>query len=166
GTKAMIRFGFDPKPLFQGLEFFGAEDLKLYGELSMLGLKDYGVIYPDLKRRMPMMLGFNVPTFRLLDFLSVEVEYWWQKYSNNYSQTYWAGTYVVPHPYLGTSPKAFPWYWSVFAQKTLTKGVKLMAEATRNHYFTIAKMPFYQDRCESTPSKGDWLYTGRVQFEF
>ncbi len=104
GTKVMAMLIFDPKPLFGGLDIFGKEDLKLYAEAAILGLKNYHnntfstdnpytfdnrpvseFGYDTLMQKMPMMFGFNVPVFKcpLLDLLSVEFEYYGKKYVNS-----------------------------------------------------------------------------------
>ena len=51
------------------------EDLKVYGEVDLLGVKNYPGVYDNRTERMPIMLGINLPTFRLLNALSLEVEY-------------------------------------------------------------------------------------------
>lgn len=82
GTKAMAMFSLDLKPLF-GISSMGGDDLKLYGEAAILGLKNYGKTYGDIKERIPVMFGFNVPTFGLLDHLSLEVEHYGSPYRND-----------------------------------------------------------------------------------
>jgi hypothetical protein len=72
----MGKASFDPKPLFGGEESMGPQDLVLYGETSVIGLDNYPVYYKSLKERMPIMFGFNFPTFHALDYLTVEAEYW------------------------------------------------------------------------------------------
>lgn len=81
GTKVGAFFNFDPKPLF-GLGGNGV-DWSLYGEAALIGVKDYAGIYADWKQRMPVMLGFNIPTYGLLDNLSLEVEYYGSPYKND-----------------------------------------------------------------------------------
>ncbi len=76
GTKLMGRFRFDPKAFFPS-ESFGAEDLKLYAEIAVIGLdgsKAYKAVYGDLRYRLPVMAGFNFPVFHYLEHLSLEVE--------------------------------------------------------------------------------------------
>lgn len=99
GTKVMLRLMFDPKPLL-GLDIFGKEDLKLYGEAAILGVGNYPSNavtdntytsgrplsqfgYDTLIQKMPMMFGFNFPAFKLLDVLSLECEYYGKKYPNS-----------------------------------------------------------------------------------
>ena len=86
GTKIMARFTFDPKPLL-GMDIFGAEDLKLYSEAIILGVKNYPANldidlnwgnapvnefgYNKLMQKMPIMFGFNWPTHQFLSYLIV-----------------------------------------------------------------------------------------------
>lgn len=85
GTKIMGRLAFDPKPLFGSPEFFGPEDLKIYSEAIILGVKNYPASldssspisnykpinefgYDNLIEKMPIMFGFNWPTHPLLSY--------------------------------------------------------------------------------------------------
>ncbi len=89
GTKVMANFSFDPKALFAGSERLGPDDLKIYGEAAIIGLdqrKAYKALYGDLKHRMPIMVGFNFPMFKLLDNLSMEVEWYGAKFRDDYSR--------------------------------------------------------------------------------
>jgi hypothetical protein len=63
---------------------FGDNDLQLYGEIALIGLKNYPAFYEDRSERMPFMLGFCLPTFDFLDRLSLEVEYFTSPYRNDY----------------------------------------------------------------------------------
>lgn len=83
GIKSDIFFSLNLAKLF-GIEGLGAEDLKIYSEAAIIGIKDYPGIYTDIKKRIPVMVGFNFPTFKMLDHLSLEVEYYGAPYSSNY----------------------------------------------------------------------------------
>jgi hypothetical protein len=86
GVKVMGMFNIDFKRLL-GLESpFGEKDLLLYGEGAIVGVQNYGTVYAKRNERMPFMVGFNVPTFGLLDFLSLEVERYTAKYKADYSK--------------------------------------------------------------------------------
>jgi hypothetical protein len=83
GTKLMGMFSLDFKPLL-GLESgLTPNDFKLYGEGALLGWTNYGKTYADRSQRMPMMVGFNIPTFGILDRLSIEVERYTSPYRND-----------------------------------------------------------------------------------
>lgn len=62
---------------------FAKDDWKLYGEAAVIGVRNYGTIYGKLSQRIPVMLGFNFPTWGLLNHLALEVEYYGAKYRND-----------------------------------------------------------------------------------
>jgi hypothetical protein len=85
GTKLDAFFRFDPKP-FLNSSLFGANDLVFYGEAALVGVKNYKGIYADRMKRIPIMGGFNLPAFGLLDNLSLEVEYYASPYKNDLTE--------------------------------------------------------------------------------
>ncbi|MDB5104733.1 MAG: hypothetical protein JWP91_2422 [Fibrobacteres bacterium] len=86
GTKVMGMFNFDIKRLL-GLDGpLGEKDLLLYGEGAIIGTRNYGTVYGKRSERMPVMVGFNLPVFGVLDFLSIEVEHYTAKYKADYSK--------------------------------------------------------------------------------
>jgi hypothetical protein len=62
---------------------FAEDDWKLYGEVGVIGIRNYGKTYGKLSQRIPVMLGFNFPTWGLLRHLSLEVEYYGARYRND-----------------------------------------------------------------------------------
>ncbi|MBN1758112.1 MAG: hypothetical protein JW863_07340 [Chitinispirillaceae bacterium] len=175
GTKIMARLAFDPKPLFGLPDIFGPEDLKLYSEAIILGAKDYPVSldssnfygrpinefgYDKLLEKMPIMVGFNFPAFKLLDVLSMEVEYYGKKYvnrvpiyanSNNMlrlplpydpriNQGYPYGDSLTHRPeasgeysmetYTGGAAQ---WKWSIYAKRTLFEKFDITLQFARDH---------------------------------
>jgi len=82
GTKVMGMFSLDMQKLL-GVELFHPDDMKIYGEAAVLGTKDYGETYGDIKKRIPAMIGFNIPTGGWLNHLSLEVEYYGATYRND-----------------------------------------------------------------------------------
>jgi hypothetical protein len=71
GTKVMGRFSFDPKRIFTSEEnwwIFGKEDCKLYGEIAVLGWKDYPGYYAERYKRIPRMIGIDWPTHEFLSY--------------------------------------------------------------------------------------------------
>lgn len=83
GTKLVATASLDIKKVLGGIESLGDDDLKLYGEAGLIGVKNYGKAYGKRSERIPVMVGFNFPTWRLLDHLSLEVEYYGAKYRND-----------------------------------------------------------------------------------
>lgn len=148
--KTVATFSFDPKPLLGDLPMFGSNDLILYGEASILGWKNYPILYENRMERTVAMIGFNVPTFRLLDVLAVEAEWFGSKQpnSNEYSQKQadkMPSTGVVapfPQPSIyfdnmqGYDPKEWEEddiKWSVFARRQLVKGLSLDLQAASDN---------------------------------
>jgi hypothetical protein len=83
GTKLDATVSLDIKKLVGGMESLGEDDLKLYGEAAVIGIKNYGQAYGKISERIPVMVGFNFPTWRALNHLTVEVEYYGAKYRND-----------------------------------------------------------------------------------
>jgi hypothetical protein len=85
GTKLDAFFSFDPKSFLPGLGF-GKRDMLLYGEIGLIGVRNYKGIYNNRFQRMPIMGGFNIPAFGILDDLSLEVEYYASPYKNDLAE--------------------------------------------------------------------------------
>jgi hypothetical protein len=82
GVKLMGMFSLDLKPLFS-VKSFGENDLRLYGETAILGIQNYGKTYGDITRRIPFMVGLNLPAFGILDYFSFELERYGSPYRND-----------------------------------------------------------------------------------
>lgn len=98
GVKLMARASFDPKAFFDASSF-GPQDLKVYAEVALLGLENseaHKAMYGDYLHRMPVMVGVNLPVFRLLDHLSFEVEWYGAPFADD-MENYLTG-YVKPSP--------------------------------------------------------------------
>jgi hypothetical protein len=89
GIKISGRFSFDPKPLL-GIESAGSSipDWKIYAEAAVLGWKNYPYLYAKRTQRIPIMAGFNLPTFGLLDVLSMEVQHYQSDFENSIYEPY------------------------------------------------------------------------------
>jgi len=140
--KPVIVASFDPKAAF-GLEsdHLNKNDLILYGEASILGIENQPILYTSRLQRTVAMVGFNVPTAKLLDVFAVELEWFGsrQPNSNAASQQTIGKTaeglpVALPQPSIynnnltaGYNPndwKDDDIKWSVFASRQLTKGFK------------------------------------------
>ncbi len=148
GTKLMANASFDPKKLFGNMDALGPEDLKLYGEVALIGLdndKAHTKIYGDYLHRMPVMVGFNLPAFRFLDHLSLEVEWYGSKVQdnlNNFNQGY---SDISPYPtnwrpdangnfYSKFSSVRDNWKWSLHGSRTLQQHILLSFQVANDHY--------------------------------
>jgi hypothetical protein len=163
GTKLMARLSFDPKPLLPFAEIFGPDDGKLYGELAILGTKNYGAYYPEVAKRMPMMFGFNIPCFKFVDVLSFEFEY----YGCDTTQLLNIQTSpnkATPDVYPVSQPRSLT-KWSFYAQKTITKGWAVKGLIGRDHYRGLDQVGNY-DAIERMNGPEDWHYNLRIMYSF
>jgi hypothetical protein len=162
GTKLMGRVTFDPKPLLPFVDIFGAADGKLYAEVAVLGLKNYGTYFDNISNRIPVMVGFNIPCFKFMDVLSYEMEYYWSK--PNQKLDIPSGGDPTPTPFSGNVTKSNI-KWSFFGQKTLTKGIAIKGLIGRDHYRTVDAGDNY-DLVEKMNSSQDWHYNLRLMYSF
>jgi len=180
GAKVMGRISLDPKALFNA-PIFGLEDLKIYSEIAVLGWKDYPYWFDNRLERMPLMVGFNVPTFKILDVLSIELQYWKYPWSNN-SENIWKNGGPVPYMTNG-SVGNFPIFeeadttrlhdddlrWSIYASKKIKDRVRICLQfACDNMSRTVfgGPPPSFSKYTEVMPRKQDWYWSSRVQFYF
>jgi hypothetical protein len=163
GTKLMGHLSFDPKCFFSESmreNVFGQEDLKLYGEIAVLGLKNIApykypldtstgredttrvvfdsskAYYNDITQRIPIMVGITIPTFKTVEYLSVEVEYFPWPYSNSMGKT---GFQIpVPQP-VGAKNVPLDVYkqdnvkYSVNVKKTIFNSLSLIGQVARDN---------------------------------
>jgi hypothetical protein len=184
GTKVMARATFDPKQMVdQDIDrnIFGKEDGKIYGELAILGLENYPAYtnsnsselptnYDNRSDRMPIMFGLNVPTFKLLDVLSLEAEY----YKNTYSSDYYSEVYVpfLPVPNNKNhgldSSAVHNWKWSIYAKKDIGTHVQTVLQFARDHrraWLDIANMDA-ADFGDNLFSGKDWYFMAKIVYGF
>jgi len=175
GIKLMGRASFDPKA-YVPMPILGAEDLKLYAEFAVLGVKDYPYLYNDIFKRMPVMFGINLPTFKLLDVLSFELEYF---NSNLPNSTLNPINSQLPLPdILGSAGSVTQqnidaynntvsggkWKWSVYGVRQIIKGIQVYAQVANDDIrtidFTAGALPTY---APVTDRPSDWYYLIRLQ---
>ncbi|MBN1307526.1 MAG: hypothetical protein JXA18_06390 [Chitinispirillaceae bacterium] len=197
GTKIMGRICFDPKPLL-GWDILGKEDFKLYAEAIILGIKsypadstpnlnsqnnshinDYG--YEKVIEKLPLLLGFNVPTFKLLDVLSFEVEYFGKKYVNAVpiptTSTFQPYFPIPNQPYTDGSTdtasytnekyeKNYKWKWSCYVKRTLLNKFTITAQAARDHIRTTSTLSPNIDREEALVKNNHWYWMLKLGCHF
>jgi hypothetical protein len=114
------------------------------------------------------MVGFNIPTFSLLDFLSLEVEYYASKNSSDNSGAAWGGAWVALQndQDLVHYGKRDDWKWSFNAAKTLFGHVQASAQVADDHLRPGGShdIPWIGKEALRTPS--DWYWTCKVAYFF
>lgn len=178
GQKVMGRLTLDIKHLFPGADVFGQEDLKLYSEAAILGVINYPVSrdgytrYDNILERIPVMAGFNFPTFKLLDVLSAEVEWFNNPYPNSTNSIRFDN---VPVPLSSTTRQVVlentdvhddDWKWSVYAKKSIYNNLSIMCQVARDH-IRWYRLDFTKvDGTEALRKKGQWYYTFKFGYAF
>jgi hypothetical protein len=183
GVKVAARMAFN----FGTLLGMGEDQFKLYGEWALLGIKDYPGFYDKKSERMPIMVGLDIPTFKLLDILGVEVEYKKSRFRNN---MFWVmDDQPLPIPLSGTSEDFTNYdvtdpkytaaqvdsmntkfgqddlHWSIFARRKIANGMTVHAQVASDHLrhygLQVAPIPGYAPATERTK---DWYYILRLEF--
>ncbi|MBN2036383.1 MAG: hypothetical protein JW768_06535 [Chitinispirillaceae bacterium] len=163
GVKVIGRLTIDPKPVLPFADMMGPDDGKIYGEIAILGVKNYGADYPKMTERMPFMLGMNIPCFNIIDVVAAEMEYFGTDRTKLYNIPR-ESTRPNPTYYPEGEPRSF-YKWSVFGQKTIVKGLALKGLIGRDHFRSRDAGGNY-DPIERMNGPGDWHYKLRIMYSF
>lgn len=150
----------------------GMDGFTLYAEAALLGLKKDTLYYKDMMQRMPMMAGIDIPTFGLLDNLSMEVEYFKNPYlQRKYSLKDLSGSNYSPLPFLDTyGPEGLPrqtdddWRWSVHVHKALSRWLDLKVRLSSDHMRLKGYDGDFVGGEPMTKSSKDWYFLTRIEF--
>lgn len=173
GTKLAGRFTIDPKAFFRS-NVWGKNDLKIYGEAAILGVKNYPGWYQEMGERMPIMFGINLPAFKVLDVLALEFEYYPNPYMNAY-QFVWKSNSPVPYfensigiDYTSEWNKKTDddWKWSLYASKKI-RNVRISGQVASDHSSRASYLPAGKKLyTEMVPRTKDWYFMLRCGFFF
>jgi hypothetical protein len=129
--------------------------------------------------RMPIMVGFNIPTFKMLDLLSVEVEWFNSPWINSYSRLALEGGGATPQLPAGEGQ---PWYsengyndisgkdnlsWSLLAQKKVVKVLTISGQVARDHARFVSRTNWFGpnvDPNEALITSKDWYWMLQISF--
>jgi hypothetical protein len=182
GTKPVAMLTFDPKPLLPRFvsDLLGKDDACLYGEICVIGWKNYTnynpdttMRYPDFHNRWdrtPFMFGINIPAFRLLDVLSLELEHYSNlpssdtaKYSNSYKNVMEVN---IPTYFRIPNRKLAAWKWSLYAKKTFFDKFCLIGQIARDHMRPSYPTYILTERDDVLSRKGDWWWVLRLMVKY
>lgn len=183
GVKVMGRASFDPKALID-MPFLGPLDLRLYAEIAVLGWKNYPFFYRKRTERMPIMIGFNLPTFKQLEEFAVEFQYYQSPFPQDIDKVRSSGypIWAIPADSSGNSVILAKDYlasktaktlmdmehsirWAVFAKRSLGQHIGLYAMAASDftrpvHFYgDPEQIPFTRDATQ-------WYYVLRLETSF
>lgn len=185
GTKLVAHGTVRPFQMISGLaDLFGNNDFKIYGEVAVLGLKDYAGFYPDVRDRMPMMWGVQIPDPTLIlvqqgilkkrllwDVLAYEREFYSNPHSNDYENVFTSG---MPQPGSKTEPasdflngrvnNADNVKWSIYAKRELVPGFSVIGQVAKDHLRLIDMNDL--DYQSVIKNKNDWYWVVRLLATF
>lgn len=170
GTTVMGRFTFDPKKIISS-ELFGKNDLLVYGEAAVLGLKNYPVFYEKVTDRMPLMIGVNLPGFKIFDLVSFEYEYFHSPWMNSYSElgnTNFATPTFSNGADKWTSDQAYNDIankdnvsWSLLISKKVAHSINITGQMARDHSRVVSLKNWFGpgvDPNEVLSTSKDWYW--------
>ncbi|MDB5106475.1 MAG: hypothetical protein JWP91_4164 [Fibrobacteres bacterium] len=140
----------------------GPEDLRIFAEVALLGVKDYPLYYTKKSERMPIMFGMNVPTAKLLDVLTLQGELYKSPYNdgNKFIQQ----SLPTWETSKGDSVHRDDFKWSITARKSVNKMVNVHLQAACDH-FRLTDGKFSASNIPLTQSwNHDWYYLLRLEF--
>ncbi|MBN1578344.1 MAG: hypothetical protein JW913_17415 [Chitinispirillaceae bacterium] len=172
GGKLMARLSIDVKGLFRVdaplAAMLGKEDLKLYGEAAILGVKNYPdtttdqasqLGYDKLPWRLPVVVGINLPAFKVLDVLNFELEFQDSPYPNSIMRPVYN---MAPLPAARQRHAKFK--WSVYAKKDIGPHVSLIFQVARDHIMPLSTVTAtnFSDYTDVLLRNTDWWWTGKI----
>lgn len=167
GTKLMGRFRLDPKAAL-GMEsdLFGKQDLVLYAELGVLGVKDYRKYYAKIAERMPLMVGFNIPALGLLDKFALEVEYYPSKNMMDYGKAETSYSWVPrTDPSVDNSKDDFK--WALYFSKVVQSHIRLSGQVANDHLRMFGPPDIgFVSYAETLTTPKDWYWMLKATYFF
>jgi hypothetical protein len=112
------------------------DDLKVYSEIAVLGWENQPYYYEKRSERTPIMFGVNIPTFKLLNVLSLEGEYYDSQFNDTYNLYVnglptWGVVDYENKDHLKYSPSK--WRWSAYASKAINKALNVHLQVASDH---------------------------------
>jgi hypothetical protein len=161
GQKAMVRASLDFGKFLAPASWLSEKDLRLYFEGILLGVEDRPFYYEKKADRMVYSVGFNFPTFRLLDLLSAEWEYCSNPYPNDAGN---ASLNLSPTPNpTGKAVHGDDVKWTVYARKTVLPGFAITGQVANDHMRLVDYFGHTNDRAVM-PERKNWYWTVQLGF--
>jgi hypothetical protein len=112
---------------------------------------------------MPVMLGINLPTFKLLDVLGFEMEYQYSPYPNSITNVEYNMTPLPSSPLAHSFTK-----WCFYGRKSLGRHVDIIGQIANDHLMpkTMVMANQFADYTDVTIRNSDWWWTLKARFDF
>jgi len=142
---------------------------KVFTEVAVLGVENQPYYFENISERIPVMVGVSIPTFGILDALTLQAEYLKNPYpDNNFSQF----SNSLPQPSIPadySTRKAGGQYeeddlkWSVHMKKTVVAGLEIYLQVANDH-FRVQDVNAQPSFMPLTQTASDWYYMLRFQW--
>ncbi|MDB5050939.1 MAG: hypothetical protein JWO30_4010 [Fibrobacteres bacterium] len=145
----------------------GPEDLRIFAEIALLGVKNYPLYYEKRSERIPVMFGITLPTAKLLDVFTIQGEYYGSPYSDGLK--YISESRPIPQTRSTPSGQTPPTHgddlkWSIYGKKTINTLCNIYAQAASDQ-FRLTDGKYNPSTIPLTTSwKHDWYYVLRLEF--
>lgn len=141
------------------------EDLRVYAEVAVLGWENQPYYYEKRSERIPIMAGLNLPTFKLIDLLAFQVEY----YSNPFNDMYNYNILSLPvwkvENYQTRDEDVYvnsPWKWSLHGRKSLNRILNVHLQVASDH-LRLRDLLSAPTEYEMTLKPKNWYYLVRME---
>lgn len=135
----------------------------VYGEIAQLGLKNYPIFYTESAQRRPIMLGINIPTFGLLDHLTLETEYLKNPVMESIASTYDKLDLPPDSEFRYKAYARDDFKWTVHAARNLNKFLSIHVQVANDHM--RLKDGFARpEYIPVTNEPGHWYWLTRIQW--
>jgi hypothetical protein len=156
----------------------GPDDLRVFAEAALLGVENQPLYYDKPAERIPIMAGINIPTMKMLDVLTLQVEYYKSPFNdindfNAQSLPIWKVDYETDsteHYLTDAKGNIVPvanhkddFKWSVFARKSFNKIITAYAQMGSDH-FRLTNADYKAVSVPLTTRPSEWYYLFRLEF--
>lgn len=146
-----------------GLEPEKTGPFELYGEIALLGLKNYPIFYTKYSQRMPYMVGLSIPTFGVLNHLSFEYEVLKNPNIESLGSTF---DVLDLAPDLNYRYKEFPKddvKWSLHASRNISSFLSIYLQVANDH-MRLKDKNATPEFIPITNSPEHWYWLTRIQW--
>lgn len=174
---AMVRASADLKKVI-GSDAFGPNDLRMSLEVNLLGIQNKPVFYEKATDRMPVTFSVNLPGFKVLDLVSLQLEYFNSPWMNGYSNLLGNNNKNLPLPSMPTGAdtlwnraafndvsKRDNFSWSLLLKKNFAGAAWASMQMARDHSRMVSKDFWTGGGLEPTEVLGEETTWGKLWFD-
>jgi hypothetical protein len=166
GIKLMARASFEIQKILP-MPYLGDNAFKIYGEAALLGVQNQPGFFEKPTERIPMMFGIDLPTFRWLDVLAWEMEYFPTPLPDNFDRMFDYNYVAYPDYSLlfhnSRKNRQDDWKWTLYANKKIATGLSLVGQVANDHFRTVNRQILFTGQ-SLMRKPSDWYYIVTLNF--